>query len=201
MCTIVWISCFDFWRWPWESYILNPMIPLMKLRYSLMVFSQLSMVNTLCKYSLMLFLFFLLLNKLNRACLGIKSKTLNSSWPSSEKCLPTKYSSLSFLGNVIRISGRDVFCFVQFFIFSVLFLDLFLLLFILVVFVFIFLISVQIFDLGLFFLMLTFLLFFLFLLLFIIRHFSAMFLLDLEFNWIPDKLRMFLCHIFDAFFL
>ena len=55
------------------------------------------MMNTRLTYSLMLFAFFLVSNRSNGARLGKKSTALNSSWPSTAKCLVAKGSSQSFV--------------------------------------------------------------------------------------------------------
>lgn len=59
---------------------------LILLRYSGMSSSQLSMMNTLLTYSLMLFFFFLFSKRSKGARRGMKSRALNSSCPSTEKC-------------------------------------------------------------------------------------------------------------------
>ena len=71
-----------------------------KPRYSGMRSSQLSMMKTLRTYSLMLFLFFLFSKRSKRARLGMKRRALNSSWPSTEKCLTARCSSQSFVSDL-----------------------------------------------------------------------------------------------------
>ena len=72
-------------------------IPFTKLRYSGMMSSQLSMMNTRRTYNLMLFAFFLPSNMSNAARLGTKSTDLNSSWPSTAKCFTASCSSQSLV--------------------------------------------------------------------------------------------------------
>jgi hypothetical protein len=59
--------------------------------------SQSSIMKTLLTYNLMLFFFFLVSNISNGALLGIKRIALNSSYPSTEKCLTDKCSSQSLV--------------------------------------------------------------------------------------------------------
>ena len=59
--------------------------------------SQSSIIKTLLTYNLMLFFFFLVSNISNGALLGMKSIALNSSYPSTEKCLTDKCSSQSLV--------------------------------------------------------------------------------------------------------
>lgn len=66
--------------------------PLMKLRYSGISSSQLSMMNTRRTYSLMLFRFFLFSKRSNGARRGTNSNALNSNWPSTEKCYNAMYT-------------------------------------------------------------------------------------------------------------
>merc|ERR1719354_1465793 len=62
-----------------------------------MISSQLSMMNTLLTYSLMLFLFFLFSNKSNGARFGTNKRARNSNCPSTEKCLTARWSSQSLV--------------------------------------------------------------------------------------------------------
>lgn len=59
--------------------------------------SQSSIIKTLLTYNLMLFFFFLVSNISKGALLGMKSIALNSSYPSTEKCLTDKCSSQSLV--------------------------------------------------------------------------------------------------------
>ena len=59
--------------------------------------SQSSIMKTLLTYNLILFFFFLVSNISNGALLGMKSIALNSSYPSTEKCLTDKCSSQSLV--------------------------------------------------------------------------------------------------------
>ena len=61
---------------------------------------QLSMMKTLRTYSLMLFLPFLFSKRSKGARLGMKRRALNSSWPSTEKCLTARCSSQSFVSDL-----------------------------------------------------------------------------------------------------
>ena len=60
-------------------------MPRIKLRYSGIRSSQLSMMNTRLTYTLMLFLFFLFSNRSKGARQGTNRRARNSSWPSTEK--------------------------------------------------------------------------------------------------------------------
>lgn len=77
--------------------------PLMKLRYSGISSSQLSMMNTLRTYNLMLLRFFLFSNRSNGALRGTKSRALNSSWPSTEKCCNRKSNTIRYLQCRIKL--------------------------------------------------------------------------------------------------
>ena len=71
--------------------------PLMNESHSGIMSSQSSIMKTLLTYNLMLFFFFLVSNISNGALLGMKRIALNSSYPSTEKCLTDKCSSQSLV--------------------------------------------------------------------------------------------------------
>jgi hypothetical protein len=75
-------------------------IPLTKLRYSGMRSSQLYMMKTRRTYSLMLLDFLRVSNMTKGARLGTKRTDLNSSCPSTEKCLTDRCSSQSLVSDL-----------------------------------------------------------------------------------------------------